>query len=226
MANTWFKMYHEFASDPKVQMLSEIDQRRFVMILCIRCCNGYVMFHDEEVAFQLRISVEEWLKTKAILIDKQMVGEDNKPIHWDQRQTSTNTSTVRVRAHREKKKQDETPCNTSETTVKRTDKDKDKEKEGAKFTPPDFDSVADYCKERGNDVNPRKFVDFYSSKGWMVGKNKRNWEKTSNEVPAVKSRSPDGTCKLCEGLVYSKPECRDKNIKSIACGNYVGGPAL
>ena len=39
--------------------------------------------------------------------------------------------------------------------------------------------------ERGNDVDPERFVDFYEAKGWMVGKNKmkdwraavRNWER-------------------------------------------------
>lgn len=40
----------------------------------------------------------------------------------------------------------------------------------ARFTPPTAEEVAAYCRERGNRVNPRKFVDFYTSKGWRVGK--------------------------------------------------------
>ena len=45
-----------------------------------------------------------------------------------------------------------------------------------KFTPPTFDEVRDYCLERMNNVDPEKFIDFYESKGWMVGKNKmKNW---------------------------------------------------
>ena len=59
-----------------------------------------------------------------------------------------------------------------------------------KFTPPSFDEVKDYCFERGNSVDPQKFIDFYSSKGWMVGRNKmkdwkaaiRTWEKGSNNT--------------------------------------------
>ena len=66
MANQWFRMYSEFSVDPKVQMLDEVDQRRLVMLFCIRC-NGNVTLHDEEVTFLLRISNEEWLKTKAII---------------------------------------------------------------------------------------------------------------------------------------------------------------
>ena len=37
--------------------------------------------------------------------------------------------------------------------------------------------VRAYCQERGNKVDPQAFVDFYESKGWMVGKNKmKNWK--------------------------------------------------
>ena len=63
MANAWFRMYSEFATDPKVQMLSEADQRRYMMLLCLRCSNALVTLHDEEIAFQLRISDEELAET-------------------------------------------------------------------------------------------------------------------------------------------------------------------
>jgi len=55
----------------------------------------------------------------------------------------------------------------------------------ARFTPPSLDEVRAYCKERGSRVDPEKWHDFYTAKGWMVGKNKmrdwkaavRTWEK-------------------------------------------------
>jgi hypothetical protein len=69
-----------------------------------------------------------------------------------------------------------------------------------RFTPPTVDEVRAYCLERGNCVNPQRFVDYYSSNGWMVGKNKmkdwkaavRTWEqKESNSRPAAaKSSNP------------------------------------
>lgn len=66
-----------------------------------------------------------------------------------------------------------------------------------KFIPPTVDDVRAYCQERNNKVDPQKFVDFYSCKGWMVGKNHmkdwkaavRTWEKSSSqskETPAEK----------------------------------------
>ena len=59
-----------------------------------------------------------------------------------------------------------------------------------RFKKPDYHEVADYCidrKEQGNNVDPRKFVDFYESNGWKVGKNPmkdwkaavRNWERNA-----------------------------------------------
>lgn len=54
-----------------------------------------------------------------------------------------------------------------------------------RFTPPTLEEVVAYCQERNNGVDPQKWYDFYSAKGWMIGKNKmkdwkaavRTWEK-------------------------------------------------
>ena len=77
------------------------------------------------------------------------------------------------------------------------DKDKEKEKEKEKdkeykrrFTPPTLDEVRAYCQERNNSVDPERFIDFYQSKGWTVGKSPmkdwkaavRNWEKDSKKT--------------------------------------------
>ena len=56
-----------------------------------------------------------------------------------------------------------------------------------RFIPPTVDMVSEYCLERKNSVDPEEFVDFYTSKGWLIGKNKmkdwkaavRTWERNS-----------------------------------------------
>ena len=112
----WFRMYSEFATDPKVQMLSEADQRRFIMLLCMRCGNDAVTFHDDEIAFQLRISNEDWLATKAVLQSKGLIDGECQPVAWNKRQYVSDTSTARVRAHRARKKQQvKQDCNVSVT---------------------------------------------------------------------------------------------------------------
>lgn len=62
-----------------------------------------------------------------------------------------------------------------------------------KFSPPTLEEVRAYCLERGNNVDPQRFMDYYTSNGWRVGKNPmrdwkaavRNWErgdKTSDNI--------------------------------------------
>ena len=53
------------------------------------------------------------------------------------------------------------------------------------FKPPSAVEVTAYCTEKGYKVDADAFIDFYDSKGWMVGKNKmkdwkasvRNWNR-------------------------------------------------
>lgn len=64
-----------------------------------------------------------------------------------------------------------------------------------RFVPPTVGEVITYCVERGNDIDAQQFIDFYASKGWMVGKNKmtdwraavRTWEKYHKEKPKNKA---------------------------------------
>ena len=70
-----------------------------------------------------------------------------------------------------------------------------------RFVPPSVEEVRQCCYERGNSVDPQRFVDYYTSNGWMVGKNKmkdwkaavRTWEqkeKPQGRSPSTKSSNP------------------------------------
>lgn len=55
--------------------------------------------------------------------------------------------------------------------------EKKKKKKASAFRPPTIEEVREYCYQRGNNVDPVRFVNFYASKGWYVGKNKmQNWK--------------------------------------------------
>ncbi|MCH8530340.1 MAG: hypothetical protein LAT65_05770 [Saccharospirillum sp.] len=135
MANPWFRMYHEFATDPKVQMLSEADQRRYIMLLCLRCSNEGVTLQDDEVAFQLRISSDEFAQTKATLIEKGLIDEHCQPTAWDKRQFASDSSTARVRRHRKNKKQQEEQGGNVTVTPPDTDTDTDTDSDTELNTP-------------------------------------------------------------------------------------------
>lgn len=45
-----------------------------------------------------------------------------------------------------------------------------------RFIPPTLEEVTEYCDEKGYAISPQQFIDFYESKGWLVGKNKmKDW---------------------------------------------------
>lgn len=69
--------------------------------------------------------------------------------------------------------------------------DTEKETKRKRFTPPTVSEVSDYCKERGSNIDPEQFVDFYAAKGWKVGNHPmkdwraavRTWEKREERSP-------------------------------------------
>ena len=77
-----------------------------------------------------------------------------------------------------------------EKPKKPKEKEKEKEKEREKdnigadkppthnrFIVPTVDEVKAYCTEKGYAVDPERFVDFYTSNGWRVGKNPmKDWK--------------------------------------------------
>lgn len=68
-----------------------------------------------------------------------------------------------------------------------------------RFIPPSIEEVHAYCTERKNDVSAARFVTFYESKGWLVGRARmkdwkaavRTWEvrNLENKRAAVESRN-------------------------------------
>lgn len=67
-----------------------------------------------------------------------------------------------------------------------------------RFTPPTLEEVAAYVSERGSPVVPQEFIDFYASKGWLVGKtpmkdwkaacrNAEKWDRWKRPTASEKS---------------------------------------
>ena len=105
MSNPWFRFYSEFSHDPKVQMMSEAMQRRYIMLMCLRCSNALVTLHETEIAFHLRITEAELTETKQLFISKGFIDEQWNLLNWDKRQFKSDSSAERVSRHRANKKQ-------------------------------------------------------------------------------------------------------------------------
>lgn len=106
------------------------------------------------------------------------------------------------------------PADADTDTDTETDKDTEMDKESlslrgkprthtssspSRFQKPSVDDVKAYCIERSNSVDAERFVDFYSSKGWMVGRSPmkdwraavRGWEKDARAAPGKTDDAPD-----------------------------------
>ena len=112
---------------------------------------------------------------------------------------SASEGALRVARHRERKRLQQT--NTSVTPAlqsvtrdkeiksKEIKSNRDKDKNTKRFTPPSVEEVSEYVFAQGYMVDAEEFVDFYTSKDWMVGKNKmkdwqaavRTWERSRKE---------------------------------------------
>lgn len=65
----------------------------------------------------------------------------------------------------------------SETQVRLGKDSIGKDRIGNRFVKPTIEEISAYCLERGNNINPQKFYDYYESVGWKVGKNPmKNWQ--------------------------------------------------
>lgn len=85
-------------------------------------------------------------------------------------------------------------------------------KYNSRFAPPTSQEVKKYCDERTNQIDPQKFIDFYESKGWMVGKNKmknwqaciRTWEKTTPKKEEEWNEKKEAERKIYEEKFYKE----------------------
>lgn len=86
-----------------------------------------------------------------------------------------------------------------------------------KFVPPSLDEVQMYCQERGNNVDPQRFLDHYTASGWVRGKTPikdwkacvRTWEKkeeSSTPPQADSSFSDRRPRQLINGVEHERDE--------------------
>jgi hypothetical protein len=121
---------------------------------------------------QIRTALTKLISTNEITSVTSSQGTIIQIVSYEKYQVSTNEIT------------NEQPTNNQQAT---TNNNVNKEK---KFIPPTFNDVLEYCMQNNLDVDGVKFINFYESKGWMVGKNKmkdwkaaiRTWVKPKPQV--------------------------------------------
>ena len=106
----WFRLYHEFASDPKVQMLEFSDQRHFIIILCLKA-NGTLdaeyptqEYRHRAIGRALGLTWAEATEVLQRLTAAHLVDKYWQPRKWQERQARSDSSAERTQRYRERKK--------------------------------------------------------------------------------------------------------------------------
>ena len=85
---------------------------------------------------------------------------------------------------------------------KQKESPKGEKKTASRFSAPTVDEVRAYAQEKGYNVDPEHFVDYYTSNGWRVGRNPmKDWRATVRTwASRDRAQTPvQGTQSLCVG---------------------------
>lgn len=96
-----------------------------------------------------------------------------------------------------------TPTTTTTTTPAPTTTEKViKGAKRPKFTPPTIEEVEAYRREINSPVDPQDFIDFYSSKGWKVGKDSMKDWRAAFRRAASWDRYKNRACDITDPASY------------------------
>ncbi|MBR2131979.1 MAG: hypothetical protein IJ955_05455 [Oscillospiraceae bacterium] len=88
-----------------------------------------------------------------------------------------------------------------------------------RFTPPTLEQVREYVAQRGSRVDPQGFLDFYASKGWMIGKTPmKDWKAACRNSEAWErwGRKPVGSqppLSATSAAVYA--DAHERNLRFL-----------
>lgn len=137
----------------------------------------------------IRHAIQFFKGESMISTSRSTRGMTIKVLNYDKYQTLDNyQSTSSSTSKAQEKHKESTPINKNDKN------DKNDKNERSIFTPPLLEEIKKYCLERKNTVNPERFINFYESKGWLIGKTKmkdwraavRTWENSEFNKPKNK----------------------------------------
>lgn len=175
MGREFFKCFHDYRK--KCEKLSDQEVGRLFRALMEYSEHGTApeLTGRESIAFDF--IAEDIARDRAAYEQKCLTNAENGSKGGKRTQAN---ATERKRTEAKSSETDKIK-DIRNKTIRKTDSN-----ESAKrFQPPTVEEVRSYCTERGNNVDPQTFVDFYEAKGWMVGSNHmkdwracvRTWEK-------------------------------------------------
>lgn len=187
MAKETFIMKNNFLTEDDLELF-EPEEIGYLMIAWSKFINTGELPNKDTLAKHLIVKFNQWKEFYYVNQEKY----DRKLESIERaRKNNPNNQTDNRQKTDSNQSENSSVSESVSVSVSVIDKEKDdtnvssKEKSPSRFIPPTVAEVRAYCQERRNNVDPETFVDFYTGKGWMVGKNKmkdwkaavRTWEK-------------------------------------------------
>ncbi len=98
---TWFRFYSDWRTNPKVKLLSDVLQLRFIDLMCLRCEGEIPGLGLDELSYCLRISKQDMEDTISALETNGLWSEGDI-CNWDRRQYKSDNSNSRVKRFRKR----------------------------------------------------------------------------------------------------------------------------
>ncbi len=102
-------------------------------------------------------------------------------------------------------------------------KGKDSKEKSGRFTPPSLEDVTAYINEKGYAVDPEAFIDFYTSKGWKIGKETmkdwkaavRTWARRDNHTEQKKPEQKPSTGGMAKDNKFMDYDQREYDFDAL-----------
>lgn len=204
----WLKLKRDFFKRHDIRIIEEMENGKDYILFYLKMLLESID-HEGELRFSETIPYNEKMlsvitntnidivrSAMKVFVDLKMIEIlDDSTIYMSEVLKLTGSETAgaeRVRKHRQKTlllqcNTDETKCNIEIELEKEIEKDKEKELEEKKpskpkqkqFTPPTLEEIQTYCKERKNNVDAKKFYDYYSAAEWRDknGDKVKSWKQ-------------------------------------------------
>ena len=207
MAEDWIRVREDLHEQPEVLTIArEIKERPEVVTgYCLRFWSwasrmsrdgviANVTLDDVESVLNMPLFLHMLCKVGWLEFIESTDGCQIKIPNWDRWLSDSSKKRAQAARRQQKKRHaDVTQTSRSERDKSVTREEKRREEKNNKrkvnqkksFVVPSVDEVRAYCQSRTSSVDPQKFVDHYTSNGWMVGRNSmkdwkaavRNWER-------------------------------------------------
>jgi predicted phage replisome organizer len=225
----WLKLKDDFFRQKEIKQLRKIAGGDSYTIIYLKMLlrslkdDGKLYYEgvDDDFVSELALDIDEdvenvkmtvaFLMAKGLLVQSQT---DEYTLSAAESLTGSESySAERVRRFREKQQlalhgnAAVTACNEEIEIEKEIEKrDRDRERVTRKrFTPPTVEEVSAYAQEKKyKDFSAERFVDFYTMKGWMVGKNRMQDWKAAVRGWAARDRGEAKPVKNNPALNYTQ----------------------